>query len=199
MDIMKKIKEIISGQDRRKLIENTVIIAIIGIIILIAGSTIFSSGKKTPANRQKQDDGNTAGVTEQSVTQTDVTEEKLRSLLSQIQGVGKVDVMITYETSNENIPAYDIKKSISSTDERDREGGTRNITQEEHESTVVFEDSADGKKPVVLTQLKAEVKGVLVVAEGADSVLVKERVTNAVTVVLGVPVHKVQVIQRKNK
>lgn len=198
MDIIKRLKEFIAGQDRKKLIENTAIVVIIGIIIIIAGSTMFKDDKTGKAEQQQKSTLKNSEPLQQVDSSADSIEIRLRSLLSQMQGVGKVDVMVTYSTTRENVPAYDIKKSQSSTEEKDNEGGSRSITQEEYDSTLVYEDStAGGKVPVILKELEAEVKGVLVVAEGADSVAVRERISNAVTVVLDIPVHKVQVVQRK--
>lgn len=196
--IIKKIKDWIAGQDRKKLIENTAVVIIIGVIIIIAGSVLLSPKKDNEESLLRQ--GVNIGETDvnMSADAGDDTEIRLRTLLSQIQGVGKVDVMITYSASRENVPAYDIKKSGSSTEEKDSEGGARNVREEEYESELVYEDSpTGGKRPVVLKQLEPEVKGVLVVAEGADNVEVRDRICNAVTVVLDVPVHKVRVIQRK--
>ena len=195
MDIIRRVKELIDGQSRKKLIENTAIVIVIGIIVIIAGGSIFGTDKSKNAQTKAENTVDGSLPTSSSVEGTEV---KLRSLLSQMQGVGKVDVMITYSTTKEDVPAYDIKKNQSSTDEKDSEGGTRSITQEEYESTLAYEDSSSGGKiPVVLKELEPEVKGVLVVAEGADSVEVRERIINAVTVVLDVPIHKVQVVQRK--
>jgi len=195
VDIIRRVKELIDGQSRKKLIENTAIVIVIGIIVIIAGGSIFGTDKSKNAQTKAENTVDGSLPTSSSVEGTEV---KLRSLLSQMQGVGKVDVMITYSTTKEDVPAYDIKKNQSSTDEKDSEGGTRSITQEEYESTLAYEDSSSGGKiPVVLKELEPEVKGVLVVAEGADSVEVRERIINAVTVVLDVPIHKVQVVQRK--
>ncbi|NLK86999.1 MAG: stage III sporulation protein AG [Clostridiaceae bacterium] len=196
--IIKKIKDWIAGQDRKKLIENTAVVIIIGVIIIIAGSVLLRPGKgsEDPPFRQ----GGSVEETEENRTADagDALEIRLKSLLSQIQGVGKVDVMITYSASREYVPAYDIKKGISSTEESDSEGGERKMREEEYESAIAYEDSASGgKRPVVLKQLEPEVKGVLVVAEGAENVEVRDRICNAVTVVLDVPMHKVKVIQRK--
>ena len=196
MDIIKKIWKMIEGQSKKKLIENTAIVIIIGIIIIIAGSTIFSGKSDKPENEQ-QNTVNTSGGSQLTISANDEIETKLRSLLAQVQGVGKVDVMITYSSTKENVPAYDIKKNQSSTEEKDSEGGTRSISQEEYDSTMVYEDSTAGKFPVILKEIEPEVKGVLVVAEGADSVEVRERILNAVKVVLDIPIHKVQVVQRK--
>lgn len=198
MDIIKRVWKMIEGQSRKKLIENTAIVIIIGVIVIIAGGTIFGGGKSDVPQKEQQKGGSTVDGSQLAVSGGDDTEARLRSLLSQMQGVGKVDVMITYSTSRENVPAYDIKKNQSSTAEKDSEGGTRSISQEEYDSTMAYEDSSGGgKKPVILKELEPEVKGVLVVAEGADSVEVRERICNAVTVVLDIPVHRVKVVQRK--
>ena len=198
MDLIKRVKELIAGQSRKKLIENTAIVIIIGVIVIIAGGTIFSGGKSDVSQNEQLKGGNTADTSQLAASTGDGTEARLKLLLTQMQGVGKVDVMITYSTTRENVPAYDMKKNQSSTQEKDSEGGTRSINEEEYDSTLVYEDSsAGGKTPVILKELEPEVKGVLVVAEGADSVEVRECIFNAVTVVLDVPVHKVQVVQRK--
>lgn len=201
MDILKaiieRIKDLIKGQDRKKLIENTAIVIIIGIILIIAGSTFFAN-KQQSSKQEPRKSSESEEVSKQVASGGDATEIRLRTLLSQIQGVGKVDVMITYSSDGENVPAYDTNRKTSRTDEKDSEGGTRNISEDESENTLVYEDSpAGGKAPVILKKLRPEVKGVLVVADGADSVIVRERIVNAVRVVLDIPVHRVEVVQRK--
>lgn len=195
--IANRIKEYVAGHDRKKLIENTAIIAIIGIIIIIAGSSILGGNRDDGGARERYEakPGEAGG---QSRPGAEQKEEKLESILSQVQGVGKVDVMITYETTSENVPAYDIKKNTSRTEEKDGDGGTRSIEQEEYDSRLAYEDAAGGEKaPVIIKELEPKVRGVLVVAEGAESVIVRERILNAVSVVLDIPSHKVEVIQRK--
>ncbi|MGE5614170.1 MAG: stage III sporulation protein AG [Bacillota bacterium] len=197
-NIVKRIKEYIAGHDRKKLIENTAIVAIIGIIIIIAGSTIFS-GTPGDEGRERKDSVKAGEASGQNYPSVNQTEEKLKSILSQVEGVGKVDVMITYETTSENVPAYDIKRNTSKTEEKDGDGGTRSIEQEEYDSRLAYEESATGgeKTPVIIKELEPEVRGVLVVAEGVESVIVRERICSAVSVVLDIPAHKVEVIQRK--
>lgn len=198
MEFIRRIKEWIANQDRKKLIENTAIVVIIGIIIIIAGSTIFSGNKADTAAKEQQKSAGASEPARLTTAAADTLEVKLRSVLAQVQGVGKVDVMITYESSAEEIPAYDIKRSESNTQEKDSEGGTRNITQEDYDSVLAYKDTAEGgKAPVILRETQPQVRGVLVVADGADSVTIRRQIISAVTVVLDVPVHKVEVAQRK--
>jgi stage III sporulation protein AG len=200
--VIERVREWIVRQDRKKLIENTAIVLIIGVIIIIAGSSILGrKGSQPDAQvREAEDAAGRISLVEGDHGMADDgdLEKKLQSILSQIQGAGKVDVMVTYSATGEAVPAYDIKRSHEETDEKDSEGGTRKIRGEEYESSLAFEDSsAGGKSPVILKKLEPEIRGVLVVAEGADSVEVRDRICKAVTVVLDIPVHKVQVVQRK--
>jgi stage III sporulation protein AG len=196
--IIKKIRDWIAGQDRKRLIENTAVVIIIGVILIIAGSVLLRPKKESTEPLVQQEGNTNESYGHMPEDAGDATEIRLRNMLSQIQGAGKVDVMITYSASKENVPAYDIKKSSSSTEEKDSEGGTRIVREEDYERTLTYEDSSSGgQHPVVLRQLEPEVRGVLVVAEGADSIEVRDRILNAVTVALDVPIHKVEVIQRK--
>jgi len=199
MDIIKRIKEWIEGRDRKKLIENTVIVAIIGVIVIIAGSTLFSKNKSaSPAPVYEQQKNESRDAAQRDSSSVDAKEEKLKSVLSQMQGVGKVDVLITYDSSGEEIPAFDTRDNQNSTLEKDNEGGTRTVTQRDLDSTLAYEDSSNGGKvPVILKKTEPEVRGVLIVAEGADSVVVRERIINAVRVALDIPLHRVEVVQRK--
>lgn len=198
-NIVKHIKNYIAGHDRKKLIENAMIVAIIGIIIIIAGSAILGGGKNDDGAIERQYTGNSGEASGKNATDMNQIEEKLKSILSQVQGVGKVDVMITYETTSENVPAYDTKKNMNRTEEKDGDGGTRSIEQEEYDSTLAYEESATGggKAPVILKELEPKVRGVLVVAEGAENISVRERICSAVSVVLDIPMHKVEVVERK--
>ena len=197
MELFNRFKELLETKNRRKLVENAVIVIIIGIIVIIVGSTFFSEKDKT-------EDRDLTKSTESTDTSATVTsssgdmEQKLKYILSQVQGAGKVEVMITYSTGKENIPAYDTKTSESNTDEKDSGGGTRKISQSSSDSTMVFESSENGEKtPVIIKEIEPVVKGVLIVAEGSSDPQVREKLNRAVQVLLDIPVHRIQVIERK--
>jgi len=198
--IIGRIKEWIARHDRKKLAENTAIVIIIGVIIIIAGSAILAPGKSrsdAPVQETARSGTVPADTVQEAEKEADI-EARLKSILSQIDGVGKVDVMITYSSTAEKVPAYDIKRSQDETEEKDSAGGTRKIRGEEYESTLAYEDaSSGGKSPVILKKLEPEIRGVLVVAEGAENVEVRDRICRAVTVVLDVSANRVQVVQRK--
>ncbi|HEY8348584.1 MAG TPA: stage III sporulation protein AG [Clostridiales bacterium] len=198
--IIGRIREWIARQDRKKLAENTAIVIIIGVIIIIAGSAILAPRKSrqdAPVQETARSGTAHADIVQDAEKEGDI-ETRLKSILSQIEGVGKVDVMITYSSTAEKVPAYDIKRSQDETEEKDSAGGTRKIRGEEYESSLAYEDmSSGGKSPVILKKLEPEIRGVLVVAEGAENIEVRDRICRAVTVVLDVSANRVQVVQRK--
>lgn len=110
-------------------------------------------------------------------------EEKLCGVLSKIEGAGKVSVMITYYTSSEKDIAYE-KKS-------DKKAGTQgSFGGESLDERAVMSNS----EPVVLREIYPSVKGVVVIAEGADSPVVKQALCDAVATSMGVAVHKICIL-----
>ncbi len=198
MKIISYFKELLENKNRRKLIENAVIVIIIGIIIIIAGTTFFSGKGKQEAKDPLEKGTGSTEVSAAVTPNAGDTEQKLKFILSQVEGAGKVEVMITYLTGKENIPAFDTKTSENNTDEKDSGGGTRKISQSSSDSTMVFKSGENGEKsPVIIKEIEPVVKGVLVVAEGASNPQVCEKLSRAVQVLLDIPVHKIQVIERK--
>jgi stage III sporulation protein AG len=196
-EVIQKIKKRVTGTDRKKLTENAIIIVIIGIILLLAAGPILGRKKEGSAS-ETTNSQNKVASSDLTPVNADHTERKLEELLSGMLGGGKVQVMITYYNSTEKITAYDIKKSSSETEEIDSEGGKRTIIESEYESTTLYEDVSSGiSLPVVLKEIYPEVKGVVVVAEGAGNAEVREKITRAVSVLMDIPVHRVQVFERK--
>lgn len=124
-------------------------------------------------------------------------ENELSSILAKIQGAGRVSVMITLKSGKEIIPAKDESISDKVTDEKDTNGGTRTINEKTTDDEVVFTSGQGGNsKPLVIKELNPEVKGVIVVAEGAKDSKVKLMISQAVQTVLDIPAYRVTVYER---
>lgn len=107
-------------------------------------------------------------------------EGKLKYILENIEGVGKVNVMVYFKGGEEQIPAININDSTSLTEEKDTDGGTRKITQKNDGRTIVMMNTGNGTEPFVVKKYKPEVTGVCVVAEGAENNLIKLQIHKAV-------------------
>lgn len=126
-----------------------------------------------------------------------ILERDLSSILSKIQDAGRVSVMITLKSGREIIPAKDESVSDKVTNEKDTSGGTRIINERSTDDKVVFSAAQGGNsKPLILKEINPEIKGVIVVAEGAKDSKVKLNITNAVQTVLDIPAYRVTVYER---
>lgn len=124
-------------------------------------------------------------------------ENNLSSILSKIQGAGRVSVMITLKSGTEIIPAKDESISDKVTNEKDTSGGTRVINEKTTDDKVVFTAAQGGNtKPLIIKELNPEIKGVIVVAEGAKDSKVKLKISQAVQTVLDIPAYRVTVYER---
>ncbi|MDF2988169.1 MAG: hypothetical protein K0R50_3679 [Eubacterium sp.] len=206
--IFKNLKAKLSKYGSKKIIEKAVIIAIVGVICLIAGSVLFEDTLK------KTGDGDTVvsakvgdrvnpsetGETFKQASEGSKSEmeENLGAILSKIKGAGKVEVMITFVSGSESVPAVDVNTSENNTQEKDKEGGSRTIKQSDRENSIVYEENQGVKKPFIVKELLPKVKGVVIVADGAGEAEIKSNLAKATEALLDVAAHKIQVFQRNN-
>lgn len=202
MDLFSKLKEMLKQFNLQKLnlnsklVTNLIIILAVGVgFILVSdfykdlniGSAAPETGKASAVDMQSSDN-KTEYVAE--------LERELTGILSEIQHAGKVSVMITLKTGTEIIPAKDESISDKTTNEKDMEGGTRTINEKNTTDQVVFMNNQGGaSKPLVLKEVNPEIKGVIIVAEGAKDPKVKLQLTQAVQTVLDVPAYRVSVFE----
>jgi stage III sporulation protein AG len=126
-------------------------------------------------------------------------ESELKEALEQIIGVDDVTVVVNIDASEKKIFEKNVSKQEKETKEADREGGTRNIRESTTDEQMVFIQEGDKEVPIVLETKKPSIRGVLVVAKGADNIQVKKWIIEAVTRVLDVPSHRVSVMPKKSK
>lgn len=122
--------------------------------------------------------------------------EHIKKILEQVTGVGKVSVMVTLESSEKKIYQENQKTQNNSTEETDKSGGKRAVNETSVDSQVVIIGDGTNKGPVVIGQQKPEIKGVAVVAEGADNPTIRSWIMEAVSTVLDIPNYKVEVLPK---
>lgn len=140
-----------------------------------------------------------AGYTE-GTSYTVYWEEKLTEALSQIEGAGEVEVLITLKESETRVLEKDIPEEISETLETDAEGGNRTITEKKSEETTIYTVNEEGQNvPYVSKIIQPVVEGVVVIAQGGDSVIVKQNIIETIQVLFGVDTNKIRVVKMKVK
>ncbi|MGZ9586153.1 stage III sporulation protein AG [Paenibacillus marinisediminis] len=124
-------------------------------------------------------------------------EARVRDILEDIIGVGQVDVMVTIDSTEELVIQRNMKDSQQTTEEKDANGGTRHITQFTRDGEIVMLESSGDNTPIVTKRIKPKVRGVVVVAGGAENKVVKQIITDAVEKGLNVPSYRISVVPRK--
>ena len=124
-------------------------------------------------------------------------QDRLKETLEKVDGVGKVEVMVSFESGEEQVPAVNINDSTSVAEEKDTQGGTRNTTQKNDGSTVVITNQGDKSEPLIVKTYKPKVSGVCVVAEGAEDKITELRISKAVINLFNIPENKVNVYPMK--
>lgn len=124
-------------------------------------------------------------------------ETELKETLEGIIGVDNVSVMVNLDATESKVYEKNMTTQSQLTNETDREGGKRQVEDMSKDETVVIVRSGDQENPIVVKTVKPTIRGVLIVAKGAENIKVKKMITEAVTKVLDVPVHKVSVLPKK--
>ncbi|WP_027701585.1 stage III sporulation protein AG [Metaclostridioides mangenotii] len=179
----------LNEKDKKKLY-SLVIVAGICVVSLVLLS-VFPNGSKDKEEAEEGATDENVSVSESS-DQADM-ENKLTRILTKIEGAGDVDVMVTFESSEEIQPAYNSNQTTETTEEKDAQGGERTVTTSSENKTMITSGSSDS---VVIKTIEPKIKGVIVVASGASSPKVKETLYSAVQTSLQIAGHQVEIYSK---
>lgn len=123
--------------------------------------------------------------------------QQISAALNQIEGAGAVVVSVSLETGYKQEYVQNITQDATTVQEQDNTGGTRNTSTTNQRTEVVF--TQNGEKALVAAEKTPEVRGVLIVAEGARDSDIKMKLSKAVQTLLNVPAHRVMVISKERR
>nr|WP_191296653.1 stage III sporulation protein AG [Paenibacillus sp. PL91] len=124
-------------------------------------------------------------------------ETRLKEILEKIVGVGTVDVLITVDSTEEIVVEKEGQDSQQVTDENDPNGGRRHITSITKDGRVVLYEVSGDQKPIVTKTINPRIRGILIVAKGAENATVRRLIVNAVEKGINVPVNRISVVPSK--
>ncbi|MGF7185823.1 stage III sporulation protein AG [Desulfitispora alkaliphila] len=185
------------NKNQASLVTKIIYVIIIAAVLIMLMNTFDVSSTSTKTNESTDKAGEvTESVQNFNVNNGDeqALEQRLEKILGQIHGVGKVNVSLTLESSSHYEYAIDVSSNVRTTEEK-IESGARTINEQVEEGNLVLKRS-DGntEKPVIVRETKPVIKGVLVVAEGANDSSIRLKLSRAVETVLGVSSHQVHVV-----
>lgn len=108
-------------------------------------------------------------------------EKRLEKILSEVDGVGDVQVLITCKGTSEIVPATESESKYTEKSDSSYGGNYVDKTETANSSPVMSSGS-----PIILGKTYPEISGVLIVAEGAKDISVRLKLLQAASTALAV-------------
>lgn len=185
------------------------ILGLVGILVIIT-SSLFQGETNSLEQPGELAQQKTAETEEETFLQKDTKssdvaeietqyETDLTDLLEKISGVSAVEVMVNLDATNEQVYEKNLIIGTQTTEETDQNGGERNIEDTTEEQQIVIVRQGEDEVPLLIQTKKPEIRGVLVVAKGVEHLETKQWVTEAVSRVLDVPIHRISIMPKNNE
>ncbi len=168
MKIIEKYLKKLTDEKKRNII---IAIGLLGIVLIGVSNLDFGSKP--------------AVVEDTEQLEPQLLADGIETILSEVSGVGKVSVYLTYESGAEDVYLYEEDVAY----EQSGDEITSKTTTE-----IVLTDS-DGESAVVLKTLEPKVLGVLIVCEGGANASVQEDVISAVKAVFNIDSNRIHVTE----
>lgn len=180
----------------KKKIESIIFLIIILIVTVIIINNVWNGDSK---DSKVQNDKVLAKVLESDTTNETsgyyTLQQDLENILETMEGVGKVKVLINYAETSTTVAMYNETKTESTTEEKDTEGGTRNVTQTDIQKEIAYTSETGESAPITEKIVMPTIEGAVITAEGAGNANVKANIVSATQAVTGLATHKIQVFQ----
>lgn len=137
-----------------------------------------------------------AGTDDLHQTEETMWEDKLKRILSAVDGAGAVDVVVQIE--EEKRIEHEKNRTHEKRSMTEREGGVVTVEEKITEELPMQRENGT-EMPVTTRALRPSIKGVLIVAEGGASSAVRANIRDAVRAATGVPSYRIKVLAKKRE
>ena len=192
-----KIKEFLEKMIKNRKKSDWIALALTGILLLVIALPTSSPNTKTVAESEgeKVQTAKEAQNEDKNLEYAACLEEKLEAILEQMDGAGKVRVMITLADGGESVVEKDTKEQTNEVTETDASGGSRTTTNREYEQATVYVDDGSNTYPYIGKEISPQIEGVLVVTEGGGNKTVVSEISEVVMALFHVEAHKIKVVK----
>lgn len=192
------------GPKRKNTLLWVFMVGLLGVALMIINAFInvkdldpTDTGRASPPVSQETFAGSTSKENSSFHDYEQAYGDQLKKILQTIVGVGEVEVLVTIESTEEMTVDKNYNDNQTMTTERDNGGATRNISQVTRSGEVVVYQVSGDQKPLVLKYIKPKIRGVIVVAKGAENLTVKKMIMEAVERGMDVQASKISILPRK--
>lgn len=175
--------------------KNPQFVKIVVIVGFVGIALILFSGFFTDSKQSNDTERNSSQIAYVSLTEYEnQLEQSLAEIICAINGAGTTKVMLTMDSTVEQVFAADKNMSQSNSNnlQQSDSKNSKDITAES--SYITVELSNGTEQTVLVKEIQPKVRGVLVVCAGGDNSVVKEKVIDAVTKALDISSSKVSVV-----
>ncbi len=165
-EMLRKLKK-----DKKALL--TVSVGVLGMLLVL-----LSELPLTDSDTYKKEDAS------QGEFYNDDLVRQTEKLISQIEGAGKVSVMLTYEATEETVWAKDVNEKSEG------EGGA------DTEEKYIIVDTSDGESGLAIKVIYPRIRGVAVVCSGGDDPVVNSRIKSLVSALFDIGSNRISIARR---
>lgn len=182
------------GKQRKK---EQLLTAVLVVVILLLAFWPSAADHEKQEKQQTEEVQTQVQAEETNADERKKLEDDLKRILLQVEGVGEVDVAVTMESTGRKLVEKDVPLSESSVDETGNGTNSKKESKNSEEATVYLENADGTKTPYVIEETMPVVRGVLVVAQGADDPQVVAEIKEAAMALFHLEAHKIKVMKRK--
>ena len=182
------------GKQRKK---EQLLTAVLVVVILLLAFWPSAADHEEQEKQQTEEVQPQVQATETNADERKKLEDDLKRILLQVDGVGEVDVAVTMESTGRKLVEKDVPLSESSVDETGNGTNSKKESKNSEEATVYLENADGTKAPYVIEETMPVVRGVLVVAQGADDPQVVAEIKEAAMALFHLEAHKIKVMKKK--
>ena len=182
------------GKQRKK---EQLLTAVLVVVILLLAFWPSAADHEEQEKQQTEEVQPQVQATETNADERKNLEDDLKRILLQVDGVGEVDVAVTMESTGRKLVEKDVPLSESSVDETGNGTNSKKESKNSEEATVYLENADGTKAPYVIEETMPVVRGVLVVAQGADDPQVVAEIKEAAMALFHLEAHKIKVMKKK--
>ncbi len=120
-------------------------------------------------------------------------EEEIEKIVKDITGSGKVQVVVTLESS----VRYNYAESLEETKTEKNEKESQSSDNELKEGYITVKTADGGEEALLVTARMPEIRGIAIVCEGGDNEIINQKIQNAVMAALNITSKRVYICGRK--